>query len=121
MGFSICKSVTSTGSSWGAGGVVWCPGAGECGRSGPHSSAGSGGLRRLCRSLEQIGANEPIQVAVEHALRVADLVTRPRVLDLLIRVEDVAADRVAAEAHVHAPALARQFRLPLLLCLLGET
>src|SRR5205823_4947476 len=92
----------------------------SAGRSGPHSSAAFGELRSVSCSLQQIRADETIEVAVEDALRVADLVLGPVVLDELVRVEDVAADRVAAEAHRDAAALARQLGLALLLGLLGE-
>src|SRR5207248_10255136 len=93
----------------------------SAGRSGLHSSAASGVLGTFSCSLQQIRADETIEVAVEDALRVADLVLGPVVLDELVRVEDVAADRVSAETHRHAAALAGQLGLALLLGLLGES
>src|SRR5919206_319588 len=81
----------------------------------------TGGLYNLSSSFRQEPlADEPVEVAVEHALRVADLVIGPVVLHELVGVEDVAADRVAPEAHVHGAALPGQLGLPLLLGLLGE-
>src|SRR4029450_12236897 len=69
---------------------------------------------------EEIGVDEAVQIAVEDALGVADLVLGAVVLDELVRVQDVAADRVAAEAHVHVAALLGELGVPLLLGLLGE-
>ena len=70
---------------------------------------------------EQVGVDEGIEIAVEHALRVPDLEARPLVLDLLVRVQDVAADPPPAEADVlDIAALLRQLGFPLLLGQLGE-
>ena len=44
--------------------------------------------------------DEGVEVAVKHALGVPHLEVRPLVLHLLVGVEDVAADRLAAEAAV---------------------
>ena len=97
------------------------PDAGGVVRSGSHSSAGSGALRSFSCCLQQIRADETIDIAVEDSLRVADLVLGAVILDELVRVEDVAADRVSAETHRHAAALAGQLGLALLLGLLGES
>ena len=65
--------------------------------------------------------DEGIEVAVQHALRITDLETRPLVLDLLVRVQDVVADRLAAEADVlDIAALLRQLGFAFLLGELGE-
>src|SRR5262249_28530519 len=69
---------------------------------------------------EQVRLNEAVEVAVEHSLRVADLVLGAMVLDELVRVQHVAADRVAAEAHVHVAALLGKLRFAFLLGLLGQ-
>src|SRR5262249_53450107 len=87
------------------------PGAGRVVRSGPHSSAAFGALRSISCSLQQISADETIQVAVEDTLRVADFVLGPVVLDELVGVQDVAADRVAAESHRNTAALAGELGL----------
>src|SRR5512142_1383082 len=97
------------------------PGAGGVRVKRLHSSAAFGEHLRLSCSLQQKGADETVEIAVEDALRVPDLVTRPRVLDLLVGVEDVAADRLAAEAPGDAAALARELGFALLLGLLGES
>src|SRR5579863_379025 len=85
-----------------------------------ESSEPFGGSTSVSCRVQQKCANEAVQVSVEHALGVSDLHPRARVLDLLVRVQDVAPDRVSAEAHVHAAALAGQLGLALLLRLLGE-
>ena len=65
--------------------------------------------------------DERIQVPVEDSLGVSGLVARPGVLDLLVRMEDIAADPFSAEACVGGPAsLLRHHRLPLLLGALDE-
>src|SRR5487761_407345 len=79
-----------------------------------------GGSTSVSCRLQQKCTDEAVQVAVEHALGVSDLQAGARVLHLLVRVQDVASDRVAAEAHVHAAALAGQLGLALFLRLLGE-
>src|SRR5215218_9965140 len=79
-------------------------------------------LRALPRSLrEQVLANEAVEVAVEHALRVPDLETGAGVLHELVGVQGVGADRFAAEAGVgSAAAFLRQQRLAFLLGPLHE-
>src|SRR5262249_35275611 len=47
---------------------------------------------------QQVRLDEAVEIPVEHALRVSDLVLGAVVLDQLVRVQDVAPDRVAAEA-----------------------
>ena len=56
---------------------------------GPHRPAGP----------QELGADEAVEVAVEHALGVAHLVVRAVVLDHRVRVQDVGAD-LRAEVHV---------------------
>src|SRR5688500_6467924 len=82
----------------------------------------SEGLDDLSRGLgEQIGVDEPVDVAVQDPLGVPHLVAGPVVLDLLVRLEDVAADVRAAEAGVRGhPALAGDLGLALLELELGE-
>ena len=60
--------------------------------------------------------DERVEVPVEHALRVSDLVAGAVVLDELVRMEDIAADGFAAETGVGGTAsLLRQHHLALLL------
>ncbi len=60
--------------------------------------------------------DERVEVSVENALRVADLVPGAVVLDELVRMEDIAPDRLAAEPGVGGTAsFLRQRGLPLLL------
>src|SRR5215212_307100 len=74
------------------------------------------------RLREQVLANEPVEVAVEDALRISDLESRAGVLHELVRVQGVGADRLAAEACVGgAAAFLRQQRLAFLLRSLDET
>src|SRR4051794_25793777 len=49
-------------------------------------------VRNLRGALEQVGADEPVQVALEHALDVADLLVGPVVLDHRVRIEHVGPD-----------------------------
>jgi hypothetical protein len=83
---------------------------------------GPSGRRARARScnLQEIRADKAIEVAVEHALDVPDLEVRAVILHELVRVQDIAAHRVAAEAHVDTAALAGELRLALLDRLLGE-
>src|SRR5258705_9029926 len=58
---------------------------------------------RAARLLHQVGLDEHVDVAVEHAVHVADLLLRPMVLGHLIRMEYVAANLAAeADALLHA-------------------
>src|SRR5205823_9091829 len=86
----------------------------------PESSEPFGESTSVSCRLQQKCANEPVEISVEAALGVPDLETGPGVLHLLIRVQDVAPDRVSAESHVHAAALAGELGLALLHRLLGE-
>src|SRR5438270_8308039 len=57
-------------------------------------------LNRLaCGLRQQVLVDEAVEVAVEHALGAPDLVARTEVLDLLVRVQHIAAD-LAPEADV---------------------
>src|SRR5581483_11128300 len=85
-----------------------------------ESSARFGGSAAVSCRLQEICADEPVQVAVEDALGVPHLEAGACVLHLLVRMEDVAADGVAAEPHGDAAALAGELGLALLLRLLGE-
>src|SRR6187551_316381 len=80
------------------------------------------GLDDLSGGLgEQVGMDEPVDVAVQDALGVSDLVPGPMVLDLLVGLEDVAADVRAPEAGVRGhPALAGDLGLALLELELSE-
>src|SRR5215203_4844296 len=82
----------------------------------------SAGLDHLSGSLgEQIGVDEAVDVPVQDPLGVPDLVARPMVLDLLVRLEDVAADVRASEAGVgRHTALTGDLGLALLELELGE-
>src|SRR5947209_15321975 len=75
---------------------------------------GLGGFTVVSCCLQEICANEPIQVTVEDALGVPHLGFGPVVLDELVWMEHIAPDRVAAEAHRDAPAFPRQLGLALL-------
>src|SRR5581483_6299377 len=86
----------------------------------PESSEPFGESTPVSCRLQQKCAYETIEISVEHALGVPDLETGSGVLHLLIRVQDVAPDRISAESHVHAAALACELGLALLLRLLGE-
>src|SRR5204863_4787255 len=68
--------------------------------------------RGLGRALEQIGADETVDVAVEDPPGVADLVARAVVLDPLGRVEGVAADLRSPADLGPLPALGRQLLGP---------
>src|SRR5258705_11491863 len=59
---------------------------------------GRRGAKRSARLLQQIRFDEWIQVAVEHAVHVADLHFGAMVLDHLIRLQNIAAD-LTAEAY----------------------
>src|SRR5919201_5309089 len=72
------------------------------------------------RAGEQVGVDETVEVAVEHALGVADLEIRAVILDELVWVEDIAADRVAAEAHADDAPFLRELLLTFLLGQLGQ-
>src|SRR5579885_849 len=73
------------------------------------------------RACEQILVDERIEVSVEDGLRVSRLVSRSRILDQLVGVEDVRADRLAAEAGVgRSTPFLRQQCLALLLGALDE-
>src|SRR5215212_10644695 len=73
------------------------------------------------RLREQVLADEPVEVAVEDALRISDLETGAGVLHELVGVQGVGADRLAAEACVgSAAAFLRQQRLAFLLGPLNE-
>src|SRR5579871_865326 len=75
----------------------------------------AGGLRK------EVGVDERVEVAVEHALGVSGLVTGAGILDLLVGVEDIASDPLAAEACVGgATPLLRHHCLALLLRALDE-
>src|ERR671910_2567897 len=80
------------------------------------------GLDHLSGGLgEQIRVDEPVDVAVEDALGVPDLVAGPVVLDLLVGLEHVAANVGAPEARVgRHPAFARDLGLALLELQFGE-
>src|SRR5690349_15841641 len=72
-------------------------------------------VRALLRLRREPGFDQAVQIAVQDAARVADLVLRPQVLHELIRLQDVRAD-LASPADVLL--LARQVRLLRLLLLL---
>src|SRR5689334_10529069 len=50
---------------------------------------------RAARFLHQIRLDEPVDVAVEHTIHVADLLLGPMVLHELVRMQHVAADLAA--------------------------
>src|SRR6266704_658817 len=50
---------------------------------------------RAARLLHQVGLDEHVDVAVEHAVDVADLLLRPMVFHHLIRMQHVTADLAA--------------------------
>src|SRR5581483_3814857 len=85
-----------------------------------ESSARFGGSAAVSCRLQEICADEAVQVAVEDALGVPHLEAGACVLHLLVRMEDVAADGVAAEPHGDAAPLAGELGLALLLRPLGE-
>jgi hypothetical protein len=64
--------------------------------------------------------DEAVQVTVQHSLGVADLVLGAVIFYELIRVQDIAADRIPAEPHIHVAAFFGELGVPLLLGLLGE-
>ena len=64
--------------------------------------------------------DEVVQVAVEDPLRVADLVARPQVLHLLVRVEHVASDLTSEVGLLHGASLLRELGLALLRLALGK-
>src|SRR3954469_1790729 len=76
------------------------------------------GLSRC--SCQQIGVDEAVQVAVENALGVSDFEIGPMILDELVGMEHVAANRVAAEAHADDTSFLRELLLPFLLRELGQ-
>src|SRR5436190_19181494 len=71
------------------------------------------GLSRC--SGQQIGMDEAVQIPVQDTLSVPDLVLGPVVFDELVRVKDIAADRVAAEAHADDSSFLRELLVPFLL------
>src|SRR5579864_5375292 len=85
-----------------------------------ESTGRFGGLAPVSCRLQEICANEAVQVAVEHPLGVSHLEPGSRVLHLLVGVQDVAPDGVSAEAHGDTAALTGELGLALLLRLLGE-
>ena len=64
--------------------------------------------------------DEAVQVTVEDTLSVADLEVGPVVFDELVRMEHIAAYRIAAEAHADDASFLRELLLPFLLGELGE-
>src|SRR5207342_324669 len=58
----------------------------------PRWSAWGRSLASLGGAVPKLGLDEPVDVAVEHALGIADLLARPMVLDHLIRGQHVGAD-----------------------------
>ena len=70
-----------------------------------QSSSPFGRLPAVSCRLQEVCADEAVEVAVQHGLGVPDLEIRPVVLHELVRVEDVAAHSVPAEAHVDAAPL----------------
>src|ERR1043165_765700 len=69
---------------------------------------------RAAGALHQVALDEHVDVAVENAVDVADLLLRPVILHHLVRMQDVAAD-LAAEADLLLDAAdLRQLRLVLL-------
>src|SRR3954462_13236718 len=90
-------------------------------RARSHASAGiaaslAEGLDDIsCCSGQQIGVNEAIEVAVQDALGVSDLMIGSMVFDQLGWVEDIATDWVAAEPHADDAPFLRSLLLPFLL------
>jgi hypothetical protein len=58
--------------------------------------------------------DESVQIAVEDPLRVADLVARPQVLHLLVRVQHVASDLTSEVSLLHGASFFRELSLALL-------
>src|SRR6266498_1225505 len=86
-----------------------------------HSSARTRLDNLSCCLRQEVLVDERIEIAVEHALGISDLEARTLVLDLLIRMQNVVADRLPAEADVlDIASLLRQLRLTFLLGELGE-
>src|SRR4051812_27806625 len=69
---------------------------------------------RAARLLHQVRLDEHVDVAVEDAIDVADLLFRPVILDHLIRVKDVAADLMAERDFLLRAANLVELRLVLL-------
>ena len=64
--------------------------------------------------------DELVQVAVQNALRIADLDVGAVVLDQLVRVQDIAPNLTSEVGLLHRTALLGQLRFALLLLQLGE-
>src|ERR1043165_3053548 len=71
-------------------------------------------LRALAGALREVGVDELGEIAVEHALHVADFVSGPQVLDQLIRLQHVRADLAAEGDVLLLPLDALLLLLPLL-------
>jgi len=56
---------------------------------GPRSRLVVGRGHAPARPPPQVGVEEAVDIAVEHALKVADVMARPLVLDPLIRVQEI--------------------------------
>jgi hypothetical protein len=96
----------------------------ECSPPPPDSPARLGvvvgGGRRTRRIPPQIGVEKPVEVAVEHALEVADVMPRPLVLDPLVGVQEIVAD-LRPEARLGLQLVAGQLIcFPLLLLHAGD-
>src|SRR5262245_66432499 len=83
----------------------------------PRSTSGGGAL---AGPPLELGPDEPVQVAVEHRLRVADLLARAEVLHHRVRVDDVGADLAPEADRLAVAAGARGFRLAPLELLLDQ-
>src|SRR5581483_5795544 len=81
----------------------------------------AGSLARLPgRPCEEVRVDEPVQVAVEDALRVSGLEIGPVVLDDLVRVEDIAPDLNSEAGVLHHATFSSQLLLAALLFELGQ-
>src|SRR3954467_10704230 len=111
VGMSVCRSVMRVpGTRW----RDSAPAPAQRTRSLPNSKDVPGGLR------QQILPDEPVEIAVEDALRVSDFKVGAEVFHKLIRVEDIAADLAPEAGRDDGSALFRHLLLPLLLEPLGE-
>ena len=102
-------------------GRVGC--SGERVPAAPSARAVLVGDRHLAARLRaglELGADEAVEVAVEHALGVADLEVRAVVLDHRVRVQDVGADLRAEVDVLRLAALARDLLLALALLELDQ-